>query len=46
MLSEYPRLDPKRALRIYKKLGISSIDALKEKLDRVITYLTHNDWRP
>ena len=25
-LSEYPRLDPTRVLRIYKKLGISRID--------------------
>jgi DNA polymerase (family 10) len=32
-LSSYPRLDPKRALRAYKKLGISSIDALREKLE-------------
>ena len=31
-LSEYPRLDPKRILRIYKKLGISSVPALAEKL--------------
>jgi DNA polymerase (family X) len=27
-----PRLDPKRILRIYKKLGISSIDDLRERL--------------
>src|SRR5438067_6159453 len=32
-LSYYPRLDPKRVLRAYKKLGISSIDALREKLE-------------
>jgi DNA polymerase (family 10) len=31
-LSEYPRLDPKRVLRIYKKLEISTVEALKEKL--------------
>jgi DNA polymerase (family 10) len=31
-LGEYPRLDPKRVLRAYKKLGIFSIDALREKL--------------
>ena len=31
-ISQYPRLDPQRVLRIYKKLGISSIEALKEKL--------------
>lgn len=28
-LSAHPRLDPLRVLRIYKKLGISSIDALR-----------------
>lgn len=32
-LSEYPRLDPRRVLRIYQQLGISSIAALKEKLE-------------
>jgi DNA polymerase (family 10) len=32
-LGDYPRLDPKRVLRVYKKLGISSIDALREKLE-------------
>lgn len=32
-LSNHPRLDPKRVLRVYKKLGISSIDALREKLE-------------
>jgi DNA polymerase (family 10) len=32
-LGAYPRLDPKTILRIYKKLGISSIDELKSKLD-------------
>lgn len=31
-LSHYPRLDPQRVLRIYKKLGITSIQALNEKL--------------
>ena len=31
-LADYPRLDPKRVLRIYKKLKISSIEALREKL--------------
>jgi DNA polymerase (family 10) len=29
-ISEYPRLDPLRVLRIYKKLGISSIDDLRK----------------
>lgn len=33
-LSEYPLLDPKRVERIYKKLGISSVAELKERLDR------------
>lgn len=33
-ISEYPRLDPLRVVRIYKKLGISSIGELKERLDR------------
>ena len=32
-LADYPRLDPKRVLRIYKKLNISSIEALREKLE-------------
>jgi len=32
-LADYPRLDPKRVLRIYKKLKISSIDALRENLE-------------
>ncbi|HEY3705647.1 MAG TPA: PHP domain-containing protein [Terracidiphilus sp.] len=32
-LSEHPRLDPRRVLRIYKKLGISSIEALRRALD-------------
>ena len=32
-LADFPRLDPKRVLRIYKKLKISSIEALREKLE-------------
>lgn len=32
-ISRFPRLDPKRVLRVYKKLGIASIEALKEKLE-------------
>jgi DNA polymerase (family X) len=32
-LSDYPRLDPNRVLRIYKKLGISSIDELRTSLE-------------
>lgn len=29
-IQDYPRLDPKRVLRVYKKLGISSVAELKE----------------
>ena len=32
-ISDHPRLDPRRVLRIYKKLGISSIYALRERLE-------------
>jgi DNA polymerase (family 10) len=32
-LSDYARLDPRRVLRIYKKLGIASVPELKEQLD-------------
>lgn len=32
-ISQHPRLDPKRVLRIYKKLKISSVEELKEKLE-------------
>jgi DNA polymerase (family 10) len=32
-ISRYPRLDPRRVLRTYKKLGISSIAELREKLE-------------
>ena len=32
-ISGYPRLDPKRVLRIYKKLNISTVEALREKLE-------------
>src|ERR1700755_2069333 len=32
-LADYPRLDPKRVLRIYKKLDISLIEALRQKLE-------------
>ncbi len=32
-ISAYPRLDPKRVLRIYKKLEISSVDELREQLE-------------
>jgi DNA polymerase (family X) len=31
-ISQHPRLDPKRVLRIYKKLGVTSVEALNEKL--------------
>jgi DNA polymerase (family 10) len=30
-MSDHPRLEPKRVLRIYKKLNISSIDALRDR---------------
>jgi DNA polymerase (family X) len=32
-LSDYPRLDPQRVLRIYKKLGIATVEALRSALD-------------
>jgi DNA polymerase (family X) len=32
-ISAHPRLDPKRVLRIYKKLNISSVEALPEHLE-------------
>jgi DNA polymerase (family X) len=32
-INEYPRLDPQRILRIYKKLAISSIDGLRRALE-------------
>lgn len=32
-ISAYPRLDPKRVLRIYKKLNISSIEQLRQSLE-------------
>jgi DNA polymerase (family X) len=32
-MSQYPRLDPKRVLRVYKKLKIGSVEALREKLE-------------
>jgi DNA polymerase (family 10) len=31
-LSAYPRLDPKRVLRVYKKLGVSSVESLRDRL--------------
>src|SRR5690349_9319238 len=31
-INDYPRLDPKRVKRVYKKLGISSVQELREKL--------------
>jgi DNA polymerase (family 10) len=33
-ISDYPLLDPKRVLRIYKKLGISTVEELKDNLAR------------
>ncbi len=32
-ISQYPRLDPKRIMRIYKKLGISSVEELRAALE-------------
>ena len=32
-ISDHPRLDPKRVLRIFKKLDISSVEALRECLE-------------
>jgi DNA polymerase (family 10) len=32
-ISAYPRLDPKRVTRIYKKLGIASTEELRERLE-------------
>jgi DNA polymerase (family 10) len=32
-LAEYPRLDPQRVLRIYKKLGIGTVAELKQNLE-------------
>lgn len=32
-ISAYPGLDPRRVLRIYKKLGISSVEELREQLE-------------
>src|SRR5437762_1744892 len=32
-ISQYPRLDPRRVLRVYKKRGISSVDELRELLE-------------
>jgi DNA polymerase (family 10) len=32
-LSRYPRLDPKRVLRAYKKLGIATVDELRARLE-------------
>jgi DNA polymerase (family 10) len=32
-MSQHPRLDPKRVMRIYKKLDISSVDELRTRLE-------------
>ena len=32
-ISRHPRLDPKRVLRVYKKLGISTVEELRERLE-------------
>jgi DNA polymerase (family X) len=31
-ISQYPRLDPKRVMRVYKKLGLSTVEELRERL--------------
>jgi DNA polymerase (family 10) len=31
-ITSHPRLDPKRVMRVYKKLGISSVDELRQSL--------------
>src|SRR5207248_2129460 len=32
-ITRHPRLDPKRVMRVYKKLGISSVDELRQRLE-------------
>jgi DNA polymerase (family 10) len=32
-ITSHPRLDPKRVMRVYKKMGIASVDELREKLE-------------
>jgi DNA polymerase (family 10) len=32
-LSEHPRLDPKRVMRVYKKLNISSLNELRQRIE-------------
>src|SRR5437868_12001866 len=32
-ITSHPRLDPKRVMRVYKKLGISSVDELRQRLE-------------
>jgi len=32
-INDYPRLDPKRVQRVYKKLGLSTVEELRAKLD-------------
>jgi DNA polymerase (family 10) len=32
-ISHHPRLDPKRIMRIYKKIGISTVEELRERLE-------------
>jgi DNA polymerase (family 10) len=40
VLHEHPRLDPQRVARVYKKLKISSIEQLKEKLESGVIALS------
>src|SRR5204862_3070561 len=32
-ISQYPRLDPKRVLGVYKKLGLSTVEELRDRLE-------------
>jgi DNA polymerase (family 10) len=32
-ITQHPRLDPNRVMRVYKKLGISSVEELRERLE-------------
>jgi len=32
-ISQYPRLDPKRVMRVYKKLKLSTVEELRERLE-------------
>jgi DNA polymerase (family 10) len=32
-ITNHPRLDPNRVMRVYKKLGISSVDELRQRIE-------------